>query len=96
MFTVQWTEEAETDLENIITYYLDTAGEQVAKMVFDRLREQIGTLRNFPERCRPGRVPGTKEHVLSRLPYVAVVQITAQTVVVLNVVHTARRFPGAS
>jgi plasmid stabilization system protein ParE len=93
MFQVQWTNEAETDLENILTYYLDTAGEQVANAVYVRMREQIGTLRYFPERCRIGRIAGTKEYVLSRLPYVAVVQMDEHAVYVLNVIHTARKFP---
>lgn len=93
MFEVQWTDEAEIDLVNILTYYFDEGGERVAKAVHDRMREQIETLRLFPERCRIGRVAGTKEYVLSRLPYVAVVQIDGQTVYVLNVIHTARKFP---
>lgn len=93
MFHVQWTDEAEIDLENILTYYFEEAGERVARAVHDRMREQIETLRLFPERCRIGRVAGTKEYVLSRLPYVAVVQMDGQTVYVLNVIHTARKFP---
>lgn len=93
MYQVQWTDEAESDLENILTYYLDEAGERIARAVYDRLREQIGTLRYFPERCRIGRVAGTKEYVLSRLPYVAIVQIEDQTVYILNVIHTAKKFP---
>lgn len=93
MFQVHWTNEAETDLENILTYYLDQAGEGVAKAVHQRIREQIGTLRHFPERCRIGRLAGTREFILSRLPYLAVVQIEGQTVYVLNLVHTARQFP---
>ena len=93
MFHVQWTDEAEIDLENILTCHFDGAGARVARVVHDRMREQIETLRHFPERCRIGRVAGTKEYVLSRLPYVAVVQIEGQTVYVLNVIHTARKFP---
>ena len=93
MYQVQWTDEAESDLENILTYYLDEAGERIARAVYDRLREQIGTLRYFPERCRIGRVAGTKEYVLSRLPYVAIVQIEERTVYILNVIHTAKKFP---
>lgn len=93
MFHVQWTNEAEIDLENILTYYFEEAGERVARAVHDRMREQIETLRLFPERCRIGRVAGTKEYVLSRLPYVAVVHMDGQTVYVLNLIHTARKIP---
>ena len=93
MYQVKWTDEAVSDLENILTYYLDEAGERIARAVYDRLREQIGTLRYFPERCHIGRVAGTKEYVLSHLPYVAIVQIEERTVYILNVIHTAKKFP---
>ena len=93
MYQVQWTVEAESDLEHILAYYFDKAGESVARAVYDRMHEQIATLRYFPERCRIGRVAGTKEYVLSRLPYVAIVQIEERTVYILNVIHTAKKFP---
>lgn len=93
MFAVQWTQEAEEDLDNILLYYLENAGELVAESIFGRIHAQVGSLQMFPERCRIGRVPGTKEYVISRLPYIAVVKIEPGTVWVLNVIHTARKFP---
>jgi toxin ParE1/3/4 len=93
MFSVEWTCEANQDLEDILTYYLQEAGLRVADAVFVRIKEQIGSLKLFPHRCRPGRVPGTKEYVLHRLPYIAVVHIGEDTVSVLNVIHTARKYP---
>ena len=71
MFKVYWTEEAEQDIENILSYYLDQAGAHVAGAIYRRIREQVGSLRIFPESTRPGRVPGTREFVVSRLPYIA-------------------------
>lgn len=93
MFKVEWTDEAEQDLENILTYYLEEAGLRVADAIYGRIKEQVGSLKLFPHRCRPGRVPGTKEYVLHRLPYIAVVYIGDDTVSVLNLIHTARKYP---
>lgn len=93
MFNVRWTDEAEADLENILTYYLEQAGLRVAEAVYTRIKAQVGALGMFPERCCLGRVPGTKEYVISRLPYVAVVEISADTVFILNIIHTARKYP---
>lgn len=93
MFNVRWTDEAESDLENILTYYLEHAGSRVAEAVYTRIKAHVGSLKMFPERCRPGRVPGTKEYVISRLPYIAVVDIGAETVFILNIIHTARKYP---
>ncbi len=93
MFKVAWTPEADQDLEDILTYYLEVAGLRVANVIYERIKTQVGSLKMFPQRCRPGRVPDTKEYVLHRLPYIAVVHIGENTVSVLNVVHTARKYP---
>lgn len=93
MFQVEWTREAERDLENILTYYLSEAGLRVASAIFVRVKAQVGALKLFPHRCRPGRVADTREYVLHRLPYVAVVHVGEDTVSVLNIIHTARKYP---
>lgn len=93
MFQVNWTEEAEQDLDNILLYYLDQAGLRVAEAVYNRIRDQVGQLETFPESTRVGRVQGTRECVISRLPYIAVIDVGHDTVTVLSVVHTARKYP---
>ncbi len=93
MFEINWTEEAEQDLENILLYYFEQAGLRVAETVYNRIREQVGQLDSFPESTRVGRVQGTRECVISRLPYVAVIDVGHDTVTVLSVVHTARKYP---
>jgi toxin ParE1/3/4 len=93
MARVIWTEEAERDLDDILAYYLEEAGVEVAQAVFTRMRDQIASLRLFPHRSRPGRVTGTREYVLHRLPYIAVVSVVDDTVAVLALVHTARQYP---
>ena len=50
-------------------------------------------LKQFPEHVRPGRVVGTRECVIVRLPFVAVIQVQGDRVIVLNVLHTARKYP---
>jgi len=95
MFELRWTNEAERDLESILAYYLDQGGSRVAEAVCARIMAHVGSLALFPERCRPGRVPGTKEYVIHRLPYIAVVEIGEESVSILNLIHTARRYPPA-
>ncbi|PZN73360.1 MAG: type II toxin-antitoxin system RelE/ParE family toxin [Candidatus Methylumidiphilus alinenensis] len=71
MFQIYWTEEAEQDLEFVLTYYLENASVQVVESVYARIKEQIENLNNFPERTRQGRVIGTREYVFKKLPYTA-------------------------
>lgn len=49
----------------------------------------------YPERIRESeRVPGARELVVNKLPYVVFVQLSGDdAIVVLNVVHTKRQFP---
>ena len=93
MAVVLWTPGAEQDLVEILAYYLREAGESVARSIFHRIRAEVEALKDFPERTRVGRVAGTRELVIARLPYVAVIQVEGERVLVLNVIHTARKFP---
>ncbi|KAI5913714.1 type II toxin-antitoxin system RelE/ParE family toxin [Thauera sp. 2A1] len=91
---IVWTEEALDDLEEILAYYYHQAGPATAAAVQHRIVAEVEALRTFPERIRASdRVPGARELVVRRLPYVVFVKVSADGVVVLNVVHTARKFP---
>jgi toxin ParE1/3/4 len=91
---ILWTEEALDDLAEIIAYYYAEASPQTAESVERRIIEQIEGLPPFPERIRKSdRIPGTRELVINRLPYIVFVKLTQDAIIVLNVVHTARKFP---
>lgn len=89
-----WTDEALDDLAAILVYYLERAGPATAASVEARIVKQIEALRSHPERIRKSeRIPGTRELVIQQLPYLVFVQLGPDRILVLNVVHTARKFP---
>jgi len=86
---VRWTTPAAQDLEEITNYILrdsPTAAETVARKLFDA----ANSLESMPNRGRPGRAPGTRELVISSLPFIIVYQVTAEAVHVLHIHHGAR------
>ncbi|MBM3344104.1 MAG: type II toxin-antitoxin system RelE/ParE family toxin [Betaproteobacteria bacterium] len=87
------TEGAEQDLEDILAHYLAEAGIEVAQSIYLRIRAAAQSLKDFPERTRIGRVAGTRELVIARLPYIVVIQVDGDRVLVLNLIHTARKYP---
>lgn len=94
---IVWTDEALDDLAEIVAYYHAKVSLRTAESVERRIIEQIKDLPPFPERIRKSdRVPGARELVINRLPYVVFVKLLAEAIVVLNVIHTARRFPNQS
>ena len=91
---IVWTDEAVEDLEEILAYYYAEAGPRTAEAVERRIVEQVEGLPPFPERIRKSeRVPGAHELVINRLPYIAFVKLLPDAILVLNIVHTARKFP---
>lgn len=91
---ILWTDEALGDLEAILSYYYQEVSPRVADAVEKRIVGEIESLPLYPERIRESdRIPGARELVVNKLPYVVFVQIRDDAIVVLNVVHTKRLFP---
>ena len=91
---ILWTSEALSDLEEILAYYYLEASPRTAAAVEQRIIREIEVLPPFPERIRDSeRVPGARELVVNKLPYVVFVQVLEDEIIVLNVVHTKRKFP---
>ncbi len=91
MAVVLWSSSAEEDLENILVYYSEQVSAALSESIYTRIRTQVARLKTFPNRTRPGRVDGTREYVIERLPLVVVVSVDGDTVHVLSVIHTARK-----
>jgi len=94
MMQILWTNEALDDLEEILTYYYLEASPRTAAAVERRIISEIESLPPYPERIRESdRIPGTRELVVNKLPYIVFVQVREDEIIVLNVVHTKRKFP---
>jgi toxin ParE1/3/4 len=87
---VRWTAPAAQDLENIAAY-IRRENPQAARRVTRALFEAAMSLDTFPNRGRPGRIPGTRE--LSRAPYIIVHRVTADAVEILRIYHSAQNWP---
>ena len=91
---ILWTSEALDDLENILVYYYQETSPRVADAVEKRIIGEIEALPPYLERIRASdRVPGTRELVVNKLPYILFVQVRDDALDILNVVHTKKKFP---
>jgi addiction module RelE/StbE family toxin len=88
---LRWTSAAANDLENI-SDYLHQQHPQVAQPTVRRLYAEILELSRFPSRGRPGREPGTRELILSGLPYVIVFRSGDQGVEILRIYHGSQNW----
>jgi toxin ParE1/3/4 len=89
---LRWTTPAAHDLYNIVQRIQKdnpTVAAEVAKSLYDG----CGSLTDFPRRGRNGRIPGTRELVFPRLPYIVVYKIQDQIVEVVRIYHGAQDWP---
>ena len=97
---IRWTDPAQTDLFEILDY-IARDNPPAAERVERRLLNAVASLAQQPRRGRPGRVEGTRELVVPRLPYIVIYRIverplrTAGEIAVMRVLHGARRWPAS-
>lgn len=89
---VKWRPLAEQDRDAIVDYIAQD-NPLAAIDVGDELIRQVMKLADHPEIGRRGRIAGTRELVISGLPYVVPYRIAGAQVEVLRVYHTARSWP---
>lgn len=91
MRIVDWRETARADLLNIVDYISDDSP-KAAQLLKDNIEQKVSKLVAFPLRYRRGRVPGTREMVVSP-NYVVVYTSSVDTITVLRVLHAAQQWP---
>jgi len=89
---IVWTSAAVIDLKQISDYIFEK-NPRLAATTIRRILESASELKLFPRRGRTGRKEGTRELVLTRLPYLVVYEVGEQSVTVLRVLHGARKWP---
>jgi toxin ParE1/3/4 len=89
---LRWTEEAAADLERITDYLFENAPTRAAGLVHE-IYDAPSALLKFPYSGRPGKRRGTRELVLSPLPYIVIYQITGDVIHIGRILHGAQKWP---
>ena len=88
---IRWTRPA-ADALSAIQEYIARENPRAAFEVVQHIRVAVDQLRDHPQIGRPGRVRGTYELVIHRMPYVVPYRIKSDEVQVLSVFHTSRKW----
>jgi toxin ParE1/3/4 len=92
---IEWTKLALADLKHIYAYICKDS-ERSAKAVLSAVRNAIhGQLEVSPLSGRTGRVSGTRELIVPRLPYIVTYRIKDTNIQILRVLHNAQRYPNS-
>ncbi len=89
---VRFTEIALHDLESTFEF-ISLDNPNAAKQTIAQILEGLEQLKKFPESGRTGRRSGTRELVISNLPYIIVYRVKENTLEILTTLHTSRKWP---
>lgn len=89
---VRWLRRALHNLDEEAEYIARDDPDAAARIV-DRIATSVERLATHPALGRTGRVPGTRELMLSGTPYVVPYRVRGETVEILRVFHGARKWP---
>ena len=87
-----WSEDALNDRDDLALYIAERDW-TAALRVLDRITEVLEILEVYPLAGRTGRMPDTRELVITDTPYLAVYRIENDAPVVLRLMHHSREWP---
>jgi toxin ParE1/3/4 len=89
---IRWLDRAVAEL-NAIHDFIASDNPTAATLTARRIDAAVNLLAEQPSLGRPGRVPGTRELVVSGTPYLVAYSVLVGTIIILSVQHGARRWP---
>ena len=91
MQAVRWSDEASTDLVEIIDF-IEQRNAAAARDLYAAIIQSAENLPFMPYLFRLGRVAGTREHVVHP-NYIVVYQVGSDVIDILRVLHSRRQYP---
>jgi toxin ParE1/3/4 len=92
---IEWTEQATRQLDQAHDYIALSNSEDVAFRITTLIVTTIQQLTAFSMSGRAGRVPGTREVVISNTPFIAAYAVDHGRIVILSIYHGAQQRPEA-
>jgi toxin ParE1/3/4 len=89
---LEWTLQAVGDLKEAGRYVAEENPLAAGKMA-ERVQEAVEYLLEHPNMGRPGRLPNTRELVISGTPFIAVYWVRGTAVQILRMLHHSRKWP---
>ncbi|OIQ86707.1 toxin RelE2 [mine drainage metagenome] len=89
---VKWLRTALTNLIDEADYIAEE-NPKAANEFVGQIMGSIEQLAAYPSLGRPGRIFGTRELVVSGYPYIIPYRVKNETVEILRIFHTSRRWP---
>jgi toxin ParE1/3/4 len=89
---VRWLDQAVEDLK-AVRAYIARHNPSAAVDIAERIRNAVKILGDYPAAGRAGRVPNTRELVVTGTPFILPYRVRAETIEILRVLYGAQQWP---
>ena len=91
--TLLWSPESIHDLIALRAYIAEHDAASAKRDALHILHSVEHLLSENPKLGAPGRVPGTRELVIPKTPYIVPYRVRGSTIEIVRVYHSSRRWP---
>ena len=92
---ILWSPEAIEDLTSLQAYIAEDGPAAARGVVLHIIHNIEQLLPDNPQMGRPGRIPGTRELVIPKTPFIVPYRLQRNVIQILRVYHGARRWPAS-
>jgi toxin ParE1/3/4 len=92
---ILWSPEAIEDLTSLQAYIAEDDPAAARGVVLHIIHNIEQLLPDNPQMGRPGRIPGTRELVIPKTPFIVPYRLQRNVIQILRVYHGARRWPAS-
>jgi toxin ParE1/3/4 len=89
---IKWLDDAINDLQ-ALRQYIAKDKPPAANRVAKQILKAVDLLSDQPAMGRPGRVLGTRELIISSVPYIVPYRVKNSSIEILRVLHVAMEWP---
>ena len=89
---VTWSPRARGQLNELVTHIAHDDPDAADRMI-DRIFAATANLESYPALGRPGRIEGTRELIVSGMPYIVAYRVQQERVHIVAVWHASQRRP---
>jgi len=89
---IEWLPEARFNRQSQLAY-IGEHNPRAAMAMGDALKAAVARLADFPESAPRGKVPGTRELVVTGTPFIIVYRIENSAILIVRLLHGAQRWP---
>jgi toxin ParE1/3/4 len=89
---VKWLRRVLRNLEQARNYVFQDNPTAAQELIL-KIQNAANQLQNYPFMGKNGRVEGTRELIISNSPYILIYRVKEESVEVLRILHTSKRYP---